>query len=158
MAEDVVAFEHVEVGHGHGAADGMAGEGEAVGEAGLALQEGLHQSVTGDHRPQRGIPAGQTLGHRDDVRLVVITNGAEPFTETSESADDLVRHEENTVEVADLPHPGEITRRWCQTATGVLDGLEVDGRHGVGAFAFYGPTDLVRRPASEGLEVVPVLR
>ena len=161
VLQDVLALEDVEVGQRHGAADRVPGEGEPVQEGRPRLQEGLHEAVRGDHRPERRIPRGQALGHRDDVGLVVVAQRPEPVAEAPEGADDLVGDEEHAVAVADLAHALEVPRRWREAAAGVLHRLEEDRGHGVGALPLNGPLYFVGGPLPErnlvvGEELGPV--
>ena len=64
VAAEVLALEDVEVGHRDRRGDRVAGEGEAVGEGGVALHERLGDPVGGDHRAHRRVGRGQRLGDR----------------------------------------------------------------------------------------------
>ena len=154
MLEDLLPFEHVEVGQGDRAADRVTGEGEAVQERGPVLQEGLHQPVRGDHGAEGGVARRQSLGHGDDVGLVGVAVGPEPVPEASEGADDLVGDQQHAVAIADLPHPLEVARRRGEAAAGVLHGLEVHGRDRVRTLPEDGPLYFVRRPPAEGNLVI----
>src|SRR5919108_1681456 len=68
----VLALEQVEVRHRYRGGDGMTGKGEAVGEALLAVHEGLGDPVRGDQPAHRRVRRGEGLGHRDDVGAVAV--------------------------------------------------------------------------------------
>src|SRR6266545_2456497 len=157
VAEQVLALEQLEVGQRHGARHGMAGEGDAVQEGPLALQEGLHQEVPADHPAHRGVPAGQALGEGDDVGLVAVAVGAEPVPEPAEGADDLVGDQQHAVAVADLADPLEVAGRWREAAAGVLHRLDVDRGDRLGALHQDAPLDVVGRVQGAVVEVAAAL-
>ena len=129
-----------------------------MGEAGVAVEERLHQPVAGDHGPERGVAAGEPLGHGDDVGLVPVADGAEVLAQPAEGADHLVGDEQHAVAVTDLADPCEVPRRRREAPAGVLDRLQVHRGDGLGPLALDGPADLVGRPAPERHQVVAVDR
>ena len=90
----------------------------------VALQERLGDAVGGDHRAHRRVRAGEALGGRDDVGLVVVALGAEPLAQAAPGADHLVGDQQHVVLVADLAHALEVALGRGEAAAGVLDGLE----------------------------------
>ena len=131
VLQEALLLEDVEVGQRNGRTDRMASEGDTVEEA-LALEERLHQPVAHRHGPERGVAAGQTLGHGHDVRLIPVALGTEVVAQPTEGTDHLIRDQQHAIPVADLAHPLEVARRRGEAAAGVLDRLEEDGRHRLG--------------------------
>jgi hypothetical protein len=124
VARQVLLLVDVEVGHRDRRRDRVAGEGEAVGEGGVALHEGRRDLVRGDQRPHRRVGGGDRLRHRDDVGHVVETLAAEVVAETPHRADHLVGDHQHVVAVADFAHLLEVTVGRDEAAAGVLDRLE----------------------------------
>ncbi len=131
----------------------MAGEGEAVGEGGVALHEGLGDPVGGDQRPHRRVGGGERLGDGDDVGQVAEAVAAEVVAEAAPGADHLVGDQQHVVAVADLADPLEVAVGRDETATGVLDRLEDHRGDRLGALELDPLLDRGRRP-----ERVAVLR
>ena len=156
MLDDAFVLEHRQVGERHRARHGVAAEGDAVGEAGVALQEGLGQEVTAQHPGQGRIARRHALGEGQHVGLVAIALGAEPRAQAAERADHLVGHEEHAVAVTDVAHPVEIAGGSHEASAGVLQGLEEHRRHRVGPLGHDGALDGVRARRREPLVVVHV--
>ena len=108
VAAEVLVLVDVEVGHRDRRGHRVAGEGEAVGERGVAFAERLEDAVGGDHRAHRRVGRGQRLGGGDHVRLVAELFAAEVVAEPAPGADHLVGDQQHVVLVADLPDPLEV--------------------------------------------------
>ena len=124
----------------------MAGEGEAVGEGGVALHERLGDAVVGDHRAHRRVGRGQRLGDGDDVRLVAEAFAAEVVAEPAPGADHLVGDHQHVVAVADLAHALEVALGRDEAAAGVLHRLDDHRGDGLRPLEDDPLLDRVRRP------------
>ena len=62
MVDEAFILDDVEIGHRHGATDGVAGERESVQERHAFVHEGFGQSIANDHRAERRIARGETFG------------------------------------------------------------------------------------------------
>ena len=156
VAADVLALEHVEVGHRHGGGHRVAGEGEAVGERLVALHERRGDPVGGDHPAHRHIGGGERLGDGHDVGLVAVALAAEPVAEPAPGADHLVGDQQHVVAVADLAHALEVAVLRRDAAAGVLERLEDHRGDGVGVLVEDLLLDLVGRPERIAIGRPPV--
>ena len=135
----------------------MTGEGVTVREVAGSLGEGLIDLVRDDGCTDGAVTTGHTLGARDHVGDVAIRVAGKHFTDTTECTNNLVRNHEDVVLVADLAHALHVSGRWCERATGVLNGLKEDSCNSVGAFELNHFFDAVCCPLTECVEVIGVL-
>ncbi len=153
---EAFTLEDVEVGQRSSRRHRVTTPGVAVQERRRALLERLEQPVVDHHRAHRGVPGGQALGERDDVRLDAVPVHREVVADAAHGADGLVGDEQHVVLVADLAHPLEVAGRRREAAAGVLHGLEEHRRHALGALELDGLGDAVGSPPAERRDVVGV--
>src|SRR6185437_653460 len=89
---------------------------------------------------------------------VAVTQGTEPVPQPAERTDHLVGDEQDTVTVANLAYPVEVTGRRREAATRVLHRFEVDGGDRRRSLPHDRLFDLVSGPPPESHLVVGVDR
>ena len=88
----------------------------------------FHDGVRAADGAKRDIPAGDSLGHGDHVRLDIQVLGAEHFSGATKSADNFVNYHENAIFVADFPNNRPVLWRRKISAESLHDRLS--DKHG----------------------------
>ncbi len=136
--DQVLALHDVEIGHADGAADRVAGIGEAVHDRPV-LRRGVLQHVPDlvrNHRARDGeVGAGDALGQGHDVGLQLVEPGGEPRAGAAEPGDHLVGDEEYVVLGENGLDLLEIALGRQEDAAGPHDRLGDEGGDGVGALS-----------------------
>ena len=96
------------------------------------LDEPLRDAVANHHAADRQIAGRERLGHRHEVGPGTEVLAAEPLTGATETADDLVRDQQDAVPVADALDLGPVTFWWHDDATRALHRLGDECRDAFG--------------------------
>ena len=126
VGQQVLGVDGVDHCEGGGAGDGVPAERRAV-VAGAEQPAGVADA---DARPQRQ-PAGETLGHCDDVGQHPLRDRCEPVPGASDTALHLVHDEQGAGPVTGCTCSCEIALGCRDDPTLAEGGLEEDGGHGV---------------------------
>src|SRR5437764_9262475 len=129
--DEVLIPEDLQVGERDGASGGMTPESVDVAKALVAAGREGGENLLPDRRSsERKVSAGQSLGHRDDIRPNAGTLEAKPLAGAAEAADDLVDDEQHAVAAADVGDRGQVGVRRNQNASAGDDRLHDHRRDG----------------------------
>ncbi len=147
------ALHDVEIGHADGAADRVAGIGEAVHDRPV-FRRGVLQHIPDlvrDHRGRdREIGAGDALGQGHDIGLELVEPGGEPRAGAPEPGDHLVGDEEDVVLGEDCLNLLEVALGRQEDAAGAHDRLGDEGGDGIGALALDHLLEIADHAVGEG--------
>ena len=115
------------------AATGWPPKRDAVQQHPALVVERLGDPVGDQHGAHRRVGRGDALGQRDQVGRRPVARGGEPLAEAPEAGDHLVGDERDPVLVGDLAQAGPVALGRHEGAAGVLDRLDDDHRHRLGA-------------------------
>ena len=101
VLQDFFVFHDLDARQGDRTRHGVTRPGEAVNERIVVVLERFGDAVRDNHGAQRGVARGDPLRAGDDVGHVVVLLGAEPGAQATESADHVVRHQQDAVTVTD---------------------------------------------------------
>src|SRR4029077_14038340 len=93
------------------AGDGLAAEGQEMGERDVLLLELVVEALTDRDGGDRRVAGGNTLRHRHEVGHDTELLGREHRAGAAETVDDLVQDQKNAMLVADLAYALPVARR-----------------------------------------------
>ncbi len=114
----------------------MPGIGESVVKLASLVNQNIRDPVTDHHGAQRLIARGDALCQCHQVGPESKALVAKPVPQPAETADHLVRHQQDAVVIADPLNLRPVGCRRDDDAAGTLDGLADEGGHLVGAKLF----------------------
>mmetsp|Transcript_4707 Transcript_4707/g.15636 ORF Transcript_4707/g.15636 Transcript_4707/m.15636 type:complete len:291 (+) Transcript_4707:992-1864(+) len=128
LREALVA-DHLERGHGHAAGERVTPVGGAV----RARGNDSHDGVVAEHSGHGHRAARERLAQHEHVGPHALVVAGEELARAREARLDLVGDEEYIVRLAEPLALGEVALRGHHHAGLALDGLDVEGHHGLGA-------------------------
>ena len=134
----------------------MARVGEAVGELAALVDDHLGDAVADHDAADRQVTRRQALGDRHEVGPDAEVVGTEPVTGAAKTADDLVRHQQDAVTIADPLDLRPVGVRRDDHATGTLDRLADERRDALAdpsSRIFSSSARAALRPNSAGLKL-----